>query len=61
MFPDQAAIKHYGQIKAELAQMERPFPDNDLWIAAIARQQGLPLETREANLAHVAGLQTRVQ
>jgi len=58
LFPDQATSEHYGQIKAELAQMGRPIPDNDLRIAAIARQQGLPPATRDAHFAHVPGLQT---
>ncbi|MBI3679578.1 MAG: type II toxin-antitoxin system VapC family toxin [Acidobacteria bacterium] len=58
LFPDQATTEHYGQIKAELSEMGRPIPDNDLWIAAIARQHGLPLATRDAHFAHVPGLQT---
>ena len=58
LFPDQATSEHYGQIKAELARMGRPIPDNDLRIAAIARQQGLPPATRDAHFAHVPGLQT---
>jgi len=58
LFPDQATTERYGQIKAELAQVGRPIPDNDLWIAAIARQHGLVLATRDAHFAHVPGLQT---
>lgn len=58
LFPDQATTEHYGQIKAELARMGRPIPDNDLWIAAIAQQHDLPLATRDAHFAHVPGLQT---
>ena len=34
-----------GQLKAELAQVGKPIPDNDLWIAALARQYDLPLAT----------------
>jgi predicted nucleic acid-binding protein len=32
--------------------------DNDLWIAAVARQYDLPLATRDAHFAHVPGLKT---
>ena len=60
LFPDQATTEHYGQIKAELAQMGLPIPDYDLWIAAIPRQQGLALGTRNAHFAHLPGLQTLV-
>ncbi len=56
MFPDQRTTEHYGQVKAELAQLGKPIPDNDLWIAATARQHNLPLATRDAHLAHVPGL-----
>jgi tRNA(fMet)-specific endonuclease VapC len=46
LFPDQATTECYGQLKADLAQMGRPIPDNDLWIAAMALQHGLPLATQ---------------
>ena len=58
LFPDQSTTEHFGQIKAELAQQGRPIPDNDLWIAAIARQHSLPVASRDAHFTHVPGLQT---
>ncbi len=58
VFSDQRTTEHYGQVKAELAQIGKPIPDNDLWIAATARQHNLPLATRDAHFAHVPGLQT---
>lgn len=36
--------------------MERPIPDDDVWIAAVARQHRLTLVTRDAHFAHVDGL-----
>jgi tRNA(fMet)-specific endonuclease VapC len=57
VFPDQRTTEHYGQVKAQLAQIGKPIPDNDLWIAATARQHDLPLATRDAHFAHVPGLQ----
>ncbi len=58
LFPDQGTTECYGQLKADLAQMGRPIPDNDLWIAAIACQHSLPLATRDAHFAHVPRLKT---
>ncbi len=58
LFPDHDTAAMYGQVKAELAQFGKPIPDNDLWVAAIARQHGLPLATRDAHFAQVPQLQT---
>lgn len=58
LFPDHDTTAMYGQVKAELAQLGRPIPDNDLWVAAIARQFGLPLATRDAHFAQVPQLKT---
>jgi tRNA(fMet)-specific endonuclease VapC len=58
LFPDHDTTAIYGQVKAELAQLGKPIPDNDLWVAAIARQHGLPLATRDAHFAQVPQLKT---
>ena len=58
LFPDHDTTAIYGRVKGELAQLGRPIPDNDLWIAAMARQYDLPLATRDAHFAQVPGLQT---
>jgi predicted nucleic acid-binding protein len=51
------------QIKAELATLGGAIPDNDLWIAAIARQHSLPLATRDTHFARISkrALQEREQ
>jgi tRNA(fMet)-specific endonuclease VapC len=46
----------YGQIKAELSAAGRKIPENDLWIAAAARQQGYPLATRDRHFSFVPNL-----
>jgi len=56
VFPDQSTTEHYGQMKAELAEMGKPIPDNDLWIAALAREHDLPVATRDAHFNAVPGL-----
>ncbi len=56
LFADQDTTEVYGQVKAELARLGKPIPDNDLWIAALARQYDLPLATRDAHFTHVPRL-----
>jgi tRNA(fMet)-specific endonuclease VapC len=58
LFPDQSTTEHFGQIKAELARLGRPIPDNDLWIAATTMQHGLSVATRDARFTQVPGLKT---
>jgi len=58
LFADQDTTEVYGQVKAELARLGKPIPDNDLWIAAVARQHDLPLATRDAHFEQVPGLKT---
>lgn len=55
--PDVATTAHYAQVFAALRQQGTPIPTNDLWIAALALQHGLPLCTSDAHFQHVAGLQ----
>ena len=58
LFPDHDTTAIYGELKAELAQLGKPIPDNDLWIAATARQHDVPLATRDAHFAQVPRLKT---
>ena len=57
LLPDEGTAESYGFLKAELSRLGKPIPDNDLWIAAAARQWDLPLATRDAHFAQVPGLQ----
>lgn len=56
MLPDENTAEHYGQVKAELAQGGTLIPDNDIWIAALAREYQLPLATRDQHFTLVPGL-----
>ena len=60
LLPDQNTSERYGQVKAELAGIGKPIPDNDIWIAAMARQFDLPLVTRDAHFTVVPALTTLV-
>ena len=58
LFADQETTEVYGQVKAELAQLGKPIPDNDIWIAAMARQYDLPLASRDSHFSVVPRLTT---
>jgi tRNA(fMet)-specific endonuclease VapC len=46
----------YGIIRNELRLKGRPIPDNDLWIAAMARQYGVTLVSGDRHFADVERL-----
>jgi tRNA(fMet)-specific endonuclease VapC len=56
--PDELTAQHYGSIKADLEQAGSRIPENDLWIAAIAREHQLPLVTRDQHFSRIAGVTT---
>jgi len=43
-------------VKNALLAKGRPIPENDVWIAALARQHDLVLVTRDEHFAEVDGL-----
>ena len=54
--PDKETCVFYGQIAAELALAGTPIPQNDVWIAALARQTGLPVATSDDHFDRVSNL-----
>jgi tRNA(fMet)-specific endonuclease VapC len=54
--PDESTPEVYGRISAQLAQAGTSIPQNDIWIAALALQSGLPLATADNHFQHVTGL-----
>ena len=48
--------KHYGVIKSQLKKKGRPIPENDIWIAAIAKEYDLILVTRDDHFSHIEGI-----
>ena len=48
--------KYYAQIKQELKQKGRPIPENDIWIAALAQEYGLPLVSRDGHFKYIDDL-----
>jgi tRNA(fMet)-specific endonuclease VapC len=49
--------KHYAAVREELRQRGRPIPENDVWVAALARQHDLPVLTRDEHFDQVPDLQ----
>ncbi len=54
---DTGTAQQYGSIKDGLRSRGRPLPENDIWVAAIARQHSLTLVSRDAHFEEVDGLQ----
>lgn len=46
---------YYAEITLELRHEGKPIPTNDVWIAALCRQHGLPLLSRDRHFDFVAG------
>src|SRR6266581_7175859 len=44
---DTDTARHYGHIKDHLREKGNPIPENDIWIAAIAKQYHLTLASRD--------------
>jgi tRNA(fMet)-specific endonuclease VapC len=53
---DEGTAEHYAEVREELKRKARPIPANDLWIAALARQHGLPILSRDRHFDFVPGL-----
>lgn len=54
---DLQTAERYAEIKAGLRAKGRPIPENDIWIAAVARQHGLTLAARDEHFETVSGLE----
>lgn len=50
--------RHYGWIKNQLKQKGKPIPENDIWIAAIAREYDVILITRDQHFSNIEGIKT---
>lgn len=55
----RATAQVYAAVRAELKRTGKPIPSNDAWIAALAREHGWPILSRDAHFDFVKGI-TRV-
>ncbi len=53
---DLHTARWYGIVKDLLRRQGTPIPENDIWIAALARQHRLVLVSRDRHFEHVADL-----
>jgi tRNA(fMet)-specific endonuclease VapC len=53
---DQVTAEIYSEVREELRIKGRPIPENDVWIAALARQHQEPLVSRDEHFDSVAGI-----
>ncbi len=53
---DEHTGRYYGALRSELRRMGRPIPENDIWIAALARQHDLVVASRDAHFQNIEGL-----
>jgi len=53
---DRSTAEEYSQVRHELRQRGRPIPENDIWIAALARQHLQPVVTRDDHFDQVPEL-----
>ena len=53
---DSTTASWYGRIYSRLRRSGRPIPANDLWIAASALQNGLPVFSYDRHFENVEGL-----
>lgn len=52
-----ATAGRYAEIRLELKGIGRPIPSNDLWIAALSRQYGLSVLSRDVHFDAVRNLE----
>ena len=57
LFPDRATADYYALVRCELKTRGTPIPENDLWIAALARQHSLEIISRDTHFDYVEGIQ----
>ena len=54
---DEDTADRYAEVRQRLKVNGTPIPENDIWIAALARQHELAVLSRDRHFDHVHGLQ----
>ena len=49
--------RSYAQIREELRTSGKPIPENDIWIAALCREHGLKIVSRDSHFDSVTGIE----
>lgn len=53
---DETTAQTYAEVRDELRERGRPLPENDVWIAALARQHEVPIVSRDMHFDAVERL-----
>ncbi|TKB98659.1 PIN domain-containing protein [Pedobacter cryophilus] len=56
LIADKETANQYGLIKTQLLQKGKPIPENDIWIAATAKQHQIKLITLDKHFLEVEGI-----
>ncbi len=52
----EETTEHYASVREELRRSGSPVPENDVWIAALARQHDQPVVTRDDHFDGISGV-----
>jgi tRNA(fMet)-specific endonuclease VapC len=53
---DEVTAEMYSHVRDDLRRKGRPIPENDIWIAALARQHRQPVVSRDGHFDYVSDL-----
>jgi predicted nucleic acid-binding protein len=53
---DTDTVGPYSKLSDELKRAGRPIPTNDIWIAALAVQHGMPIVSRDQHFDAIPGI-----
>jgi tRNA(fMet)-specific endonuclease VapC len=53
---DETTTEAYSEVRDELRRKGRPIPENDIWIAALARQHHQPIVSNDGHFDEVPNL-----
>ena len=56
---DAATARQYAAVRQELKVYGKLIPENDVWVAALARQHRLPVVSQDGHLDAVRGISRR--
>jgi len=56
---DLPTAERYAEVRQQLRRRGTPIPENDVWIAALARRHELPVASRDEHFDRVPGLDRR--
>jgi tRNA(fMet)-specific endonuclease VapC len=57
---DTSAYSHFKRGQVALRHAGTPLPTNDIWIAAIAAREGVPVLTYDQHFASIARIGARI-